>query len=96
LFTPVAGLFAIAVILSDRRQGHNLVIHLGAGLAAALAQAALMLAVIRLLYPGAIFLTGGRCVQSKERPNTASTRLVGFVPPKGVDPTFKQIPSNQL
>lgn len=50
LYIPVAGLFAIAAILSDRRQGNNLVIHLGAGLAAALAQAALMLVVIRLLY----------------------------------------------
>ncbi len=55
LFTPVAGLFAIAAILSDLRQGHNLVVHLGVGLAAALAQAALMLAVIRFLYAGAIF-----------------------------------------
>ena len=51
----VAGLCAIAATLSDRRQGHNLVVHLGVGLAAALAQAALMLAVIRLLYPDAIF-----------------------------------------
>jgi hypothetical protein len=49
-FTPVAGLFAIAAILSDRRQAHNLIVHLGVGLAAALVQAALMLAVIRLLY----------------------------------------------
>jgi len=55
LFIPVAGLFGIAAVLSDRRQGHNLVVHLGVGLAAALAQTALMLAVIRFLYTGAIF-----------------------------------------
>ena len=54
-FMPAVGLFAIAAILSDRRQGRNLVIHLGIGLVAALAQAALMLIVIRLLYPSAIF-----------------------------------------
>jgi hypothetical protein len=49
LFAPVAGLFAIAAILSDRRQGRHIVVHSGVGLAAALAQAALMLAFIRLL-----------------------------------------------
>jgi predicted RNase H-related nuclease YkuK (DUF458 family) len=47
----VARLFAIAATLSDLRQGHNLVIHLDIGFVAALAQAALMLVVIRLLYP---------------------------------------------
>jgi hypothetical protein len=50
LFIPVAGLFAIAAILSDRRQVHNLVVHIGVSLAAALVQAGLMLAAIRLLY----------------------------------------------
>ena len=49
LIAPVAILFAIAAILSDHRQGHNLVAHLGIGLVAALAQAALMLDVIRWL-----------------------------------------------
>jgi hypothetical protein len=49
LYAPVAGLFAIAAILSDRRRGHNLLVHLGIGLAAALIQAALMLVVVRLL-----------------------------------------------
>jgi hypothetical protein len=50
-FIPVAGLFAIAAILSDRRQGRNLVINLGIGLVAAIVQAALMLVAIRFLYP---------------------------------------------
>ena len=50
VFMPVAGLFAFAAILSDRRQAHNPIVHLGIGLAAALVQAALMLAAIRFLY----------------------------------------------
>lgn len=49
LFVPVAGLFAVTAVLSDLRQHEKLVFHLGAGLAAAVAQAALMLFVIRLL-----------------------------------------------
>ena len=49
LFIPVVGLFAIAAVLFDRRQGHNLVVHLCVGLAVAFIQAALMLTVIRLL-----------------------------------------------
>jgi len=49
LFIPVAGLLAGAAVLSDRRQGRSLALHLGVGLAAALAQAALMLGVIGLL-----------------------------------------------
>ncbi len=49
LFAPVAVLFTIAAILSDHRQGHSLVAHLGIGLVAAVAQAALMLVVIRWL-----------------------------------------------
>ena len=49
LFVPVAGLFAVAAVLSDRRQHEKLVLHFGAGLAAAVAQATLMLFVIRLL-----------------------------------------------
>ena len=49
LFIPVTGLLAISAVLSDRRLGRNLALHLGVGFAAALAQAALMLGVIRLL-----------------------------------------------
>ena len=49
LFIPVAGLFAIAAVLFDRRQRYNLVVHLCVGLAAALTQSALMLTVIRFL-----------------------------------------------
>jgi hypothetical protein len=49
LYAPVAGLFAIAAFLSDRRQGYNLLVHMSIGLAAALIQVALMLVVIRLL-----------------------------------------------
>jgi hypothetical protein len=49
LFVPVAGLFAVTAVLSDRKQHEKLVFHLGAALAAAVAQAALMLFVIRLL-----------------------------------------------
>ena len=49
LFLPVAGLFTVTAVLSDLRQHEKLVFHLGAGLAAAVAQASLMLFVIRLL-----------------------------------------------
>jgi asparagine N-glycosylation enzyme membrane subunit Stt3 len=49
LFIPVTVLFAIVAILSDRRHGHNLIVHLGISPAAALAQATLMLVVIHLL-----------------------------------------------
>ena len=49
LFLPVAGLFAIAAFLFDRRQRYKLVVHLFVGLAAALLQAALMLTVVRFL-----------------------------------------------
>ena len=45
----------ITAILSDRRRNQNMLVHWGIGLIAALAQVALMLAVIRLLYPDAIF-----------------------------------------
>jgi asparagine N-glycosylation enzyme membrane subunit Stt3 len=48
LYAPVALLFIIAAILSDRRAGHNLLVHFGVAFAAALAQAAMMLAVISL------------------------------------------------
>jgi hypothetical protein len=49
LFIPVAGLFAAAAVLSDRRQGRSLAVHLSVGLGAALAQAALMLGIIGLI-----------------------------------------------
>jgi hypothetical protein len=49
LFIPVAVLLAIAGILRDRRQRLNMAIHLGICAAAAIAQAALMLAAIRVL-----------------------------------------------
>jgi peptidoglycan/LPS O-acetylase OafA/YrhL len=49
LFIPVASLLAAAAVLSDRRQGRNLALHLGVGLGAAFVQAALMLGIIGLL-----------------------------------------------
>ena len=51
LFLPVACLFTIAAILSFRSHGYLLVLYLGVGLAAALAQGAMMLVVIRFLLP---------------------------------------------
>jgi len=69
-FMPVAGLFAIAAILSGRRQAHNMIVHIGVGLAAALAQAALMLAAIRFLF---------LCIRSKEHHNTLCSQVC--VPP---------------
>lgn len=49
MYAPVAGLIGVAAILSDRRQGHSLGIHIGIGLAAALIQVGLILIVIQLL-----------------------------------------------
>jgi hypothetical protein len=49
-YFPIAGLLASAAILSDRRQGSNLLVHVVVGLAAVVAQSALMLVVIRVLY----------------------------------------------
>jgi hypothetical protein len=49
-YMPVAGLFAIAALLADRRKGYNLAIHFFIGLAAALFQAILMFAIIRYIY----------------------------------------------
>ena len=55
LYLPVVVILVIAAILSDRRRNRNMLAHGGIGLIAALAQVALMLAVIRLLYPDAVF-----------------------------------------
>ena len=55
LFLPVALIFMITAILADRRRRRNLVVHLGVGVMAAIAQVALMLAAIRLIYPDAVF-----------------------------------------
>jgi hypothetical protein len=46
-YAPAALLFVIAAVASDRRQSQNSGIHLGIGLLAALAQAALMLTVVQ-------------------------------------------------
>ena len=54
-FSPVVLIFAIAAILSNRRQGQKIFLYMGIGLLAAIAQAALMLAAIRILYPSTIF-----------------------------------------
>ncbi len=53
-FSPVVLIFAIAAILSSRRQGQNMLLHAGISFLAAIAQAALMLAAIRILYPSTI------------------------------------------
>ncbi|HJW82780.1 MAG TPA: hypothetical protein VJ754_00615 [Anaerolineae bacterium] len=55
LYSPVVVILVITAVLSDRRRNQNMLVHWGIGLIAALAQVALMLAVIRLLYPDAIF-----------------------------------------
>ena len=47
-YLPSGGLLAIAALLSDLRQTGRLLIHLGIGLAAAVLQAALMLAIIQI------------------------------------------------
>ena len=49
LFLPDAALFAIAAVLLDRKERHYQLLHIGVCLAAAIAQAVLMLVVIRLL-----------------------------------------------
>ncbi len=54
VFLPVALIFFSAAILANRRRRQNLSVYLSVGALAALAQAALMLALIRLLYPDAI------------------------------------------
>jgi hypothetical protein len=49
LYSPAALFFVIAALLSDKRQSQNTGIHLGIGVIAALAQAALMFAAVRFL-----------------------------------------------
>jgi hypothetical protein len=48
-YLPVVGLLATAASLSDIRLGARLLLHFSVGLAAAVVQAALMLAVIRMI-----------------------------------------------
>ena len=55
LFLPAALIFTIVAILSDRRRSQSIVVHLGIGVMAGLAQVAVMLAVVRWLYPNAVF-----------------------------------------
>jgi hypothetical protein len=55
LYLPVALLLAVAVISSDLRERRPITVHLAISLSAAIAQAALMLLAIRLLYPSAAF-----------------------------------------
>jgi hypothetical protein len=55
LYLPVAVLLAVAGISSDLQAGRRIAPHIGICLGSALAQAALMLLAIRLLYPTAIF-----------------------------------------
>ena len=55
LYSPVIVILVIAAILSGRRRNQNMLAHWGISLIAALGQVALMLALIRLLYPAAIF-----------------------------------------
>jgi asparagine N-glycosylation enzyme membrane subunit Stt3 len=55
LFLPAVLIFAIVAILSDRRRSQNIILHLGLCVMAGLAQAGVMLAAIRLLYPNAAF-----------------------------------------
>ena len=55
LYLPVAVLLAVAGISSDLRVGQRITAHVGICLGTALAQAALMLLAVRLLYPTDIF-----------------------------------------
>ena len=55
LFLPAGVLLLIAAILADRRRSLNSVMHLGVAAFAAIIQVALMLAVIRIIYPDAVF-----------------------------------------
>ncbi len=55
LYLPMVVLLLIAAILSDRRQRQNIGVHGGISVIAAVAQILFMLAVIRLMYPDAIY-----------------------------------------
>jgi hypothetical protein len=50
-YLPVAAVLGIAALWHDRHSWHQLPLHLGAAFVAAVAQAALILAVVRLLPP---------------------------------------------
>ena len=52
-YLPVAGLLGLAALWQDRQAWRRLPLHLGIALLAAVAQAALMLALVRVLYPNA-------------------------------------------
>ena len=52
-YLPVAGLFGLAALWQDRHAWRRLPLHVGLALLAAVAQAALMLALVRVLYPNA-------------------------------------------
>jgi hypothetical protein len=54
-YLPAAGLLGLAALWLDRHAWRQLPLHLGLALLAAVAQAALMLVLIRVLNPGAIF-----------------------------------------
>jgi hypothetical protein len=54
-YLPVALIFAFISITSDVRNKQHIAVHLGVCLIAAVVQAALMLAAIRLLYPSSVF-----------------------------------------
>jgi hypothetical protein len=54
-YLPVALIFAFISITSDVRNKQRIAMHLGVCVIAAVVQAALMLAAIRLLYPSAVF-----------------------------------------
>jgi hypothetical protein len=54
-YLPVAGLLGLAALWQDRQDWSRLPLHLGLALLAAVAQAALMLSLIRVLYPTTSF-----------------------------------------
>jgi len=54
-YLPVTGLLWLAALWQDRQDWRRLPLHLGLLLAAGVAQAALMLALIRVLYPNTMF-----------------------------------------
>ena len=54
-YLPVAGLLGLAALWQERKMWRRLPLHIGLALLAAVAQAALMLGLIRVLSPNAIF-----------------------------------------
>jgi len=55
LYLPVALLLVVAAVTADRRHRYRLSLHLVLVVIAAIAQVAVMLVAIRLLYPSAVF-----------------------------------------